>query len=579
MSGKPLNLFHSWKSYVWNEVPSAPKVYTRSELELIREEGYNAIWLHGAGLRDMSRSDVFEEFNKPSNQVYVDALNTVTERADEVGIGVFVYLVEPKGLDERDPFWLKHAGLRGSRHASTVEADVMERAMCTSNREVLDFLENSTSNLFRLVPGLAGLKLITASEYPHHCLAFATPVWPDLYAKQYEALCPRCRDRDAVGLIGEIVNRIAKGAHAVKPDAEILAFFWGWHWYEPAPHPRLVESLDPRIGIGVNLSLRGLKEEADGSTRRINEYALSYVGPAEACQQVHDLCRRLKRKLYIQMVVGTTHECYAVPCIPVPGRVYEKVKAAKAMTPYGYFSTTFGTIPSVNTRVMRKMLATEDIPQDKDAFLRELALECFPGCSPEWVLKAWRFFSTAMHLYPFDNSLLYRGPLNYALAYKQEPGPVRGTPMNESWLDRPRGDDLSPSCAACGEEVVTERFAEMARIFGEGLRYYRRGLARVAEPVREPELCNAGVIPLMFASMANIFAIHQLKKNWSPGKMRSFKRLLRAERKICAKALPLVQRDARLGYNVDAQIYMFSEKLIQEKIEHIDRILQAKGTV
>jgi len=571
---QPVNIFHSWKSWVWDEVRHAPKVYTKEHLEMVREEGYNAIWLHGAGLREMSRSDVFPEFNKPSNQAYVEALNTVVERAEGFGIRVFLYVVEPRGLNVKDSFWRTHPELRGTKRPDTVHAGEMEYSMCTSCPEVLDFLENSTANLFRLVPGLAGLKLITASEYTHHCLAFATPVWPDLFKTQYDSLCPRCRDRDAVQLVAEIVNRVAKGAYAAKPEAEILAKNWDWHWYEPHPHKRLINSLDPRVAVGANINLRGTKEDADGVRRRINEYALSYVGPSEPGRQVVELCRQTNRKFYVQLVLGTTHECFVVPHIPVPGRVYEKVAAAKALEPHGYYTTTFGTIPSVNTRVLKKMLAVDGVPQDKEAFLEELARECFPGCCPALVRKAWRHFSMAMSLYPFDNQFLYRGPMNYALAYKQEPGPVKGTPTNQSWLDRPRGDDLSAACGAYSEEVIIERFEEMARMFRRGIPYYRQGLAGVDESVRDPELCVAMIIPLMFDSVANVFKIHVLKKEWDQSKMQAFKSILRAERRVCEQALPIVRRDGRLGYNVDAQFYMFSEQLIREKIEYLGRALE-----
>ena len=101
----PPNLFHSWKSFAWDEIPDAPAVYTPEHLDLVRNEGYNAIWLHGAALRNMSHSDVFPELNKSDNSRYIDALNEVTGRAEEFGVRVFVYLVEPRGLNQQDPFW------------------------------------------------------------------------------------------------------------------------------------------------------------------------------------------------------------------------------------------------------------------------------------------------------------------------------------------------------------------------------------------------------------------------------------------------------------------------------------------
>ena len=65
------------------------------------------------------------------------------------------------------------------------------------------------------------------------------------------------------------------------------------------------------------------------------------------------------------------------------------------------------------------------------------------------------------------------------------------------------------------EEVIIERFEEMARIFKKGLTYYRRGLAKVDDSIREPALCTAGIIPLVFASVANIYRIHALKNKWT----------------------------------------------------------------
>ena len=570
----PLNMFRSWKSnFFCDDVLNAPSIYVEQELEEIRANGYNAIWVTGL-LRDLSRSGVFPELNGPQNEANLNALKVLTERAARFGIRVIIYLVEPRGFPESDPFWDRHPELRGTRRLSTSPDAEMEAALCTSHPEVLDFLEDSVRELFRQVPLLGGLSLITASEFLHHCLCFSTPIWPELHEKQYENLCPTCRDRDAVPLVSEIVNRIAKGAYVAKPDALIIGKTWGWQWYEDPPQSRLIGMLDPRIAIQDNINLRGVREDADGSKRKVNEYALSYIGPSEQCRLHAELCQQQGRKFVVQLVLGTTHELTTVPCIPVPGRAYEKVLAAKALEPYGYVGFTFGSMPSVNTEVLKRLLDGD--AADKDAFLVELAEDCFPGCGAGLVCKAWRYFSMAMSLYPFDNDLLYRGPVNYALAYKQYPGPVKGIPTQPTWLNFERdGDDLSSCCKAYGEEVTIERFEEMARLFQRGMVFYRRGLRRVPRAVREPELCNAGVIPLVFESTANIFSIHLLKKEWSDADIPEFRRLLEVERRTCVKALPLVRKDSRLGFHVEAQNHMFSEALIQEKIRHIDEVLES----
>ena len=570
----PLNVFRSWKSNFFSgDIRNAPNVYTEEEFDEIRTDGYNAIWVTGL-LREISWSGIFPELNRPENLDEIDALNVLTERAERFGIDVLIYLVEPRGLPETDPLWQEYPELRGTRGVSTINRVEIEYALCTSQPKVLDFLEDSTRSLFERVPKLGGLMLVTASEFLHHCLCFSTPVWPELYEKQYDGLCPTCRDRDAVELVSDIVNRIAQGAYAAKPDALIIAKTWDWQWYEPPSQPRLIGSLDPRIAIQDNINLQGSRQDPDGSTRSVKEYSLCYIGPSDMCRQHAELCQELGRKFVVQLVLGTTHELTTVPCIPVPGRVYEKVVAAKALKPYGYSCFTFGTMPSVNTEVLKRLIAEDGEPKGKEAFLTDLATDYFPGCDPGTVCKAWRYFSMAISLYPFDNELVYRGPVNYALAYKQRPGPVEGKPMSPSWLDLPRdGDDLSACCHAYGEEVVIERFEEMARIWETGLDHYERGLPEVDSLARELELCNAGIIPLVFASVANIFKVHLLKKRWTDAVLPEFQRLLEDERRICVKALPLVRRDSRLGFHVEAHMHMFSEALIQEKIDHIDRVL------
>jgi hypothetical protein len=448
------------------------------------------------------------------------------------------------------------------------------RALCTSQPLVFDFLENAAGNLFTLVPRLKGLLLITASEHLHHCLSFSTPVYPELYEKQYANLCPKCRDRDATAMVSSIVNRLAQGAYHARPDAEIIAWNWDWSWYDAAPYEKIIRQLDPRISLATNLNLRGTKEDPVGTRRRINEYALSYVGPSEHCQKCAEFARNSGRKFFVQMVLGTTHELATVPCIPVPHRVYEKVVEARRLNAEGYLGWTFGSMPCVNLAVAARVRSLPSIPENKEDFLRCFAAEYLPGCNADLVCKAWRFFAMGIDLYPFDNRLLYYGPVNYALAYKQFPGPVLGKPMTQSWLDLPReGDDLDSCCGPFSPEILIERFDLMADRFEEGVAYYRKGTKNVAEPRKSLELGNAAIIALIFRSVANIFRIHMLKKAWAPSQARAFRRILKDELAICRKALPLVKADSRLGFHTECQAYQFSEALIRGKIRHICDLL------
>jgi hypothetical protein len=572
------SIWRSWKSsYFHEDILNAPKVYTHQELGRIRKDGHTGLWVHGL-LRDISHSDIFPEFNQPSNQQRIQALRMLTEKADSHDLEVFVYLVEPRSLAADDPFWQRHPGVRGTRHASAMLEFPVGNALCTSEPAVLDFLENSVGNLFKLVPKLKGLLIVTASEHLHHCLSFATPGFPELYKNQYDSLCPKCRDREPVAFVSEIINRMAKGAFAARPDAEIIAWNWNWNWFEPAPPTRLVAALDKRIGILASLNLKGAREDPTGTKRQVNEYALSYIGPSEHCLKYHELVKTEGRRFYLQLVLGTTHELASVPCIPVPHRVYEKVLAAQRLTPFGFMGWTFGNVPSVNLSVAARLRSLPSPPEDRERFLKDFAAEYLPGCDPELVCKAWRYFSMGIDLYPFDNRFLYYGPVNYALAYKQFPGPVQGKPMPQSWLDLPRdGDDLDSCCGPFSPEIVAERFEMMAERFDQGVGCLKAGTRHVDRRIRDLELARAAIIPLVFHSVANIFSIHLLKKDWKPPKMRTFRQILRSEHQICRKALPLLKQDELIGFHTECQAAMFSEPLIRAKMRHIRSLLRNRG--
>ncbi|HOL66492.1 MAG TPA: hypothetical protein PKX93_03430 [bacterium] len=574
------SIFRSWKSKIFDEeICHAPEVYTDAELQRLKNAGHTGIWVAGI-LRELSCSMIFPEFNRKKNTFRQKALNHLVQRARKHGLDVFVYLVEPRNLNITDSFWKKYPELRGTRGTAAVVEYEYGYAMCTSDKRVLDFLEDATANLFRMVPGLKGLILVTASEHLHHCLSFATPVWPHLYQKQYPDLCPRCRDRKAVEIVSEIINAIVRGAFSVNKEAQLIASAWGWTWYEEVPHAELIDALDPRVAIETFLEKGGVKRYPDQGKITINEYALSYSGPSPYVRKLAAYLARKRRKLYLKLVLGTTHELITIPCLPVPTRVYEKVSRAARLKPYGYLSFTFGTMPCINLRVFEKFIALKRQPQNKKEFLRMVAEEYFPGGQFEKLYQAWRYFLSALDLYPFSNKLMYYGPVSFALAYCQYPGPVKGSPMRPTWLPFFRhGDDLSSVCTDFPEKTIIKRFEEMARRWNRGLVYYRQALATVCPQRKNRELAIAEIIPLIFLSVANIFRIHLLKKNWNRRCLDTFFQILREEWKVCQQALPLLKMNPLLGYHIEAGQHLFSEKLVRQKMRHIENLLPDKRQV
>ena len=64
------------------------------------------------GVESFARCSVFPEFGQESDAI-LTALRRLAERAARFGIRPFLYLNEPMGLDEDDPFWTRHGDCRG----------------------------------------------------------------------------------------------------------------------------------------------------------------------------------------------------------------------------------------------------------------------------------------------------------------------------------------------------------------------------------------------------------------------------------------------------------------------------------
>src|SRR5262249_25500290 len=114
----------------------------------------------------------------------LENLRKLVARARRYGIGVYLYLNEPRAMPLA--FFEQHPELRG-----VTEGDFA--ALCTSTPAVQEFLVEGLASVFRAVPDLAGVFTITASENLTNCWSHG----------RGEA-CPRCRERSPAAVIAEV---------------------------------------------------------------------------------------------------------------------------------------------------------------------------------------------------------------------------------------------------------------------------------------------------------------------------------------------------------------------------------------
>ncbi len=577
---KKINIFRSSKATFYErDILDALKFYTDEELANIASMGYTDIWVRGL-LDEMTLSKVFPELGRTAAE-HLAVMRKLIAKAAKYDLGVYVYFNEPKALPATDPFWQAHPEARGE----TVEWPYGKNGseilcgLCTSCKQVQDYMYDSMYQLFKQAEGLAGSLNITASEFMSHCYSHIDVretyidkimgVW-----KRYKDMeCPRCRGRKAEEVVAELLNVINAGTKAAAPGANVIAWNWSWDMFAPDPQKEIITRLDRDILIGSDFE-RGAKKKVLGQIRYLDEYSLAYAGPSQKFRKVEKLVAKTGHKLLSKVQVGTTHEQASVPSLPLLFSIYKKAKRVFDSNLVGSMATwCMGNMPSVNTHAYGQALKTKNLTEQK--FFEDIVLPYLQVDKPALptLKKAWKTFARAMECYPFSIPMVYEGPVNYAPAYWIDPAPLTGKPMLESWIMREgRGDDLEPSIRPYGLKTALEGFGELSRLWQEGLAHYEKGLAGFGEKAQK-ELDNACVVGHVWESLYNIFNVYKICLKWDAGScLKPYRKFAQAELENCRGLLPILQRDQRYGFHIEANGYMFDAKSVAEKIARLEKL-------
>jgi hypothetical protein len=184
--------------------------YPDGLLESYARLGVNAIWLQGV-LYTLVPFEPAPELSEHW-RTRIANLRKLCERAAKYGIGVYLYMNEPRAMPLN--FFDRHPDLKG--HTSDFIG--ANATLCTSHPEVQRLLTESMAWLFTEAPELAGIFTITMSENLTNC-----------YSRSVETNCPRCRHRSAHEVAAEVNRLIAEGVHRAKPEAKVVCWTWAWN--------------------------------------------------------------------------------------------------------------------------------------------------------------------------------------------------------------------------------------------------------------------------------------------------------------------------------------------------------------
>jgi hypothetical protein len=400
--------------------------------------GVNGVWLQGV-LHTLAPWAPHPELSE-GYAVRLANLNRLVERAGKHGIGVYLYLNEPRAMPLS--FFEAHPDWRG-----VVEGEYA--ALCTSVSAIQDFLRDSLTFLFQQVPSLAGVFTISMSENLSHC-----------WSHGRGADCPRCGVRSPAEVVAEVNRLVAEGVHRAQPQARVIVWDWGWgeDWA-----PEAIAQLPPGVSL-MSVSEWSLPIRRGGVASTVGEYSLSAVGPGPRATRHWAAARQAGLHPLAKVQVNNSWELSAVPYLPCLDLVAEHLyRLAQADVEGLMLGWTLGGYPSPNLEVAAQFYRRDGVTPA--ASLAAVAERRYgPDLAPV-VRQAWTACSRAFQEFPYHAGVVYQAPLQMGPANLLFEAP---TGFSATMVGFPY-DDLDGWRAIYPPEVFAGQMEKVAAGWGDAL--------------------------------------------------------------------------------------------------------------
>lgn len=459
----------------------------------------------------------------------MESLRNLVRRAAKFGIGVYLYLNEPRAMSEA--FFRKYPHLRGTK-----EGDFY--AMCTSQPEVKAYLEDAAYRLFDGAEGLAGFFTITMSENLTNCIS------------RTGETCSVCAARKPEEIVAEVNNLLARGAKRANPKARAIAWSWAWgdDWAEKVP------ALLTEGQIVQCTSEERLETNVAGVKGFVLDYTMSRCGPGEKSKRVWKTARAAGREVSAKTQFNNTWELSVVPWIPVMDNVAGHVNNLKsAGVEHFQMSWTLGGYPSPNLKLAAWLIENKG---DVNAFLRDWLGEDLGEVADRGQKKLSEAFSE----FPFNIGVLYHAPQNF--------GPMAPFfPENTGWKATMVGfpyDDIDGWRAIYSREQYTDQMRKVADGWREGVEILtgREG----ENPQFDDMLLVARAALCHFESTYHHAAFVMARE---AGDRAEMLRIICAERDAVKRLIEIRKKDSRIGYEASNH-YFYALNGLAEKLVNLD---------
>ncbi|MGN6385106.1 MAG: hypothetical protein ACTHMT_02595 [Verrucomicrobiota bacterium] len=525
--------------------------YPDHYLKHLAASGVDAVWLQGV-LKNLAPYP-FDSSEDSAYPIRIENLKKLVARLKKHGIGLYLYLNEPRSLPIGQ---FKDKSIQG-----VVEGDYA--ALCTSAPEVRNYLRDSIKFICAAVPDLKGFFTITASENLTNC-------WSHGNGKG----CPLCGKRSQADIISELHKTFHEGLTAAGSKAELIA--WDWGWSDASVQP-VLESL-PKSVCFMTVSEWGMPIDRGGVKSTVGEYSISTVGPGERARKNWAIARQLGLKTLAKIQAGNTWELSSIPYIPAVANVARHALNLREAGISGVMlGWTLGGFPSPNLDVVTTILSNPGL-SDSEA-MTQVAERRFGKSAVPFVVNAWKKCSEAFSEFPFSGTVVYNAPLQMGPANLLWP---KKTGYPASMVGFPY-DDLQSWRGHYPEDIFIQQISKVADGWSRALEDLKVAVENIAPQLDhqnkaelDKELTVAEAAGIHFQSVANQCRFVQRRDRLKQGDTNSIQKLeelIKDESALALRLFHLQSRDSRIGFEASNQ-YFYTPNDLLEKVLNCQYLLR-----
>lgn len=505
-------------------------------LEKYMRVGINGIWIH-AVLSCLSPYP-FAPALSENYRLRRQKMQTLIDRCAKYGIKIFLYFNEPRCL----PVEAFEGREELMGHKENGRA-----ALCSSRKEVKDYLYTAFYDFLKEVKGLGGIITITMSENLTHCQSMR------------DCNCEACSKTPKWFLAAEVNNIIMKAIRDSKNGCELIANLWAWAEYMNFGKDgakKGIAALDKDISV-LCVSEFDIKTEKGGVKSALTEYSISNVGPSDITRENLSYAKELGHKIYAKIQVNNSWEISCAPCLPAFDLVHEHLENLKEIGVGDYMlSWTLGGYPSDGLALVNAFARGESLNEWYGKKYGEEA---------GTVRAAVKEFCEAFKNYPVSIDVLYLSPKNlgYGNMWDIKPEKKVSTMVCYSF------DDYKSWLPPYPYKVYLSQFEKMLSGWKKGIEILCAASGSAAR--RLLRYAEAAYCHLEADYLQTKYS--KLKRDLTKNR-EELKKIVSAAEKGVKKSIELQKADATIGYEASNH-YFYNVRLLKERALNLKKIKEA----